>query len=66
MGCEHCRREIYGAEKGIKEVAENMERHAVLLQCSKCNGFWEAIAEERGPKEVPLAFVKKEYPMLKW
>lgn len=65
MGCEYCRREIFGTERDIKEVAENTERHAVLLQCTKCNGFWESVVEERGPKEVTLDFVRKNYPAVR-
>lgn len=65
MSCGHCKQTIFTTEEDIKQVAENFERHAVLLQCERCGAYWEAVAEEKGPKEVSFEFVKLHYPTVK-
>lgn len=64
MSCDHCRKVIFTTEENIKQIGENFERHAVLLQCEKCGAYWEAVVEEKGPKEVAREFVKKYYPQI--
>jgi hypothetical protein len=47
---------------GWKPVAVSPVRHGELFHCNNCSAWYEAIGEDRGPREVQLDIVRTFYP----